>query len=173
LVLPTSVDETDVELRLSVTLRRGEGARGWRRLLGVRPVTVLAQRFVASVVAAEINRDIPIWQHKRYLDRPALGPGEGSIGRYRKWTRQFYSPPDQVPAADSEPDQVPAADSEPATQVPAADSEPATQVPAADSEPATQVPAANSEPATQVPAANSEPATLEATATATLEAKTF
>ena len=85
---------------------------------------------VASVVAAEINRDIPIWQHKRYLDRPALGPGEGSIGRYRKWTRQFYSPPDQVPAA-------------------------------------------NSEPATQVPAANSEPATLEATATATLEAKTF
>ena len=130
LVLPTSVDETDVELRLSVTLRRAEGARGWRRLLGVRPVTVLAQRFVASVVAAEINRDIPIWQHKRYLDRPALGPGEGSIGRYRKWTRQFYSPPDQVPAA-------------------------------------------NSEPATQVPAANSEPATLEATATATLEAKTF
>ena len=152
LVLPTSVDETDVELRLSVTLRRAEGARGWRRMLGVRPVTVLAQRFVASVVAAEINRDIPIWQHKRYLDRPALGPGEGSIGRYRKWTRQFYSPPDQVPAANSEP---------------------ATQVPAADSEPATQVPAANSEPARQVPAANSEPATLEATATATLEAKTF
>jgi hypothetical protein len=93
-------------------------------------------------VAAEINRDIPIWQHKRYLDRPALGPGEGSIGRYRKWTRQFYSPSDQGPAADSEP---------------------TTQVPAADSEPATQVPAANSEPATQVPAANSEPETLEAT----------
>ena len=61
------------------------------------------------------------------LDRPALAPGEGSIGRYRKWTRQFYSPPDQVPAANSEP----------ATQAPAANSESATQLPAANSEPAT------------------------------------
>ncbi len=97
LVLPTSVDETDVELRLCVSLRRAEGTRGWRRLLGVRPVTVLAQRTVASIVAAEINRDIPIWQHKRYLDRPALCHGEGSIGRYRRWTRQFYTPSSQVP----------------------------------------------------------------------------
>jgi len=99
LVLPTSVDETDVELRLSVSLRRAEGTGGWRRLLGVRLVTALAQRFVASVVAAEINRDIPIWQHKQYLDRPALCPGEGSIGRYRTWTRQFYPPSSQVPTS--------------------------------------------------------------------------
>lgn len=98
LVLPTSVDETDVELLLCVSLRRADGARGWRRLLGVRPVTALGQRIVASIVAAEINRDIPIWQHKRYLDRPALCPGEAPIGRYRKWTRQFYPPPSQVPA---------------------------------------------------------------------------
>jgi hypothetical protein len=89
-----------------VTLRRAEGARGWRRLLGVRPVTALAQRFVASVVVAEINRDIPIWQHKRYLERPALCPGEGSIGRYRKWTRQFYTPSSQLPTSNSEPTQL-------------------------------------------------------------------
>jgi nitrite reductase/ring-hydroxylating ferredoxin subunit len=106
LVLPTSVDETDVALRLSVSLRRAEGARGWRRLLGVRPVTALAQRFVASVVVAEINRDIPIWQHKRYLERPALCPGEGSIGRYRKWTRQFYPPSGPVPTPAPEPVQL-------------------------------------------------------------------
>jgi nitrite reductase/ring-hydroxylating ferredoxin subunit len=98
LVLPTSVDETDLELLLCVSLRRAGGTRGWRRLLGVRPVTALGQRIVASIVAAEINRDIPIWQHKRYLDRPALSPGEGLIGRYRKWTRQFYAPSSQVPA---------------------------------------------------------------------------
>lgn len=93
LVLPTSVDESDVDLRLSVSLRRAEGARGWRRLLGARPVTALAQRAIANIVAAEINRDIPIWEHKRYLDRPALGPAEGPIGRHRRWTRQFYAPP--------------------------------------------------------------------------------
>jgi len=97
LVLPTSVDETEVELRLCVSLRRAGGARGWRRLLGMRPVMAVAQRAVTSMVAAEINRDIPIWQHKRYLDRPALGHAEGPIGRYRKWTRQFYVPPGQVP----------------------------------------------------------------------------
>jgi nitrite reductase/ring-hydroxylating ferredoxin subunit len=106
LVLPTSVDETDVELRLSVSLRRAQSTRGWRRLLGIWPVTALAQRFVASVVVAEINRDIPIWQHKRYLERPALGPGEGSIGRYRKCTRQFYTPSIQAPASNSEPTQL-------------------------------------------------------------------
>jgi nitrite reductase/ring-hydroxylating ferredoxin subunit len=106
LVLPTSVDETDVELRLSVSLRRADGVRGWRRLLGIRPVTALAQRILASAVGAEINRDIPIWQHKRYLERPALCPGEGSIGRYRKWTRQFYTPSSQVPTSNSEPTQL-------------------------------------------------------------------
>jgi hypothetical protein len=117
LVLPTSVDETDVELRLSVSLRRAEGARGLRRLLGVRPVTALAQRFVASVVVAEINRDIPIWQHKRYLDRPALCPGEGSIGRYRKWTRQFYIPSSEVPDSKTEPTQPEGLEAKDATAV--------------------------------------------------------
>lgn len=103
LVLPTSADETDVELRLTVSLRRAEGVRGWRRLPGGRVVTALAQRVLASVVAAEINRDIPIWQHKRYLDRPALCPAEGSIGRYRKWTRQFYSAQGRARSSWSEP----------------------------------------------------------------------
>jgi hypothetical protein len=106
LVLPTSADETDIELRLCVSLRRAGGVHGWRRLLGVRLVTAVAQRAVASIVAAEINRDIPIWQHKRYLERPALCPGEGSIGRYRKWTRQFYSPASRIPSSKSEPTQL-------------------------------------------------------------------
>jgi hypothetical protein len=117
LVLPTSIDETDVDLRLCVSLRRADGVRGWRRLLGVRVVTVLAQRAVASMVAAEINRDIPIWQHKRYLDRPALCPGEGSIGRYRKWTRQFYTPSSQDPAPKSEPAQLEELEAKDATAV--------------------------------------------------------
>jgi hypothetical protein len=34
---------------------------------------------------------VRIWEHKRYLARPALAAGDGPLGLYRKWTRQFYS----------------------------------------------------------------------------------
>ena len=35
-----------------------------------------------------------------------LCPGEGSIGRYRKWTRQFYAPSIQVSGSKNEPAQL-------------------------------------------------------------------
>ena len=50
---------------------------------------------VAAAVIREIVRqmeqDIPIWETKRYLERPLLCDGDGPIGAYRRWTRQFYA----------------------------------------------------------------------------------
>jgi hypothetical protein len=34
--------------------------------------------------------DIRIWENKRYQDPPRLVAGDGPIGPYRKWARQFY-----------------------------------------------------------------------------------
>ncbi|HWB74008.1 MAG TPA: Rieske 2Fe-2S domain-containing protein [Nannocystaceae bacterium] len=34
--------------------------------------------------------DFPIWENKAYLERPLLAGGDGPIGAYRKWARQFY-----------------------------------------------------------------------------------
>jgi nitrite reductase/ring-hydroxylating ferredoxin subunit/putative sterol carrier protein len=40
----------------------------------------------------DFPRDFPIWENKAYLERPLLAGGDGPIGPYRKWARQFYAP---------------------------------------------------------------------------------
>jgi phenylpropionate dioxygenase-like ring-hydroxylating dioxygenase large terminal subunit/putative sterol carrier protein len=42
----------------------------------------------------DFPKDFPIWESKQYLDRPLLVPGDGPIGRYRRWCRQFYDLPE-------------------------------------------------------------------------------
>jgi len=37
-----------------------------------------------------VQKDIEIWKYKRYLKHPALAEGDGPIGLYRKWAKQFY-----------------------------------------------------------------------------------
>jgi nitrite reductase/ring-hydroxylating ferredoxin subunit/putative sterol carrier protein len=49
----------------------------------------------------DFPRDFPIWETKAYLDKPMLVGGDGPIGRYRKWTRQFYEARTE-PAVDRE-----------------------------------------------------------------------
>src|SRR5688572_10800696 len=48
-----------------------------------------------AAFVADFQKDFPIWENKAYLDRPLLAGGDGPIGRYRRWARQFYG---QVPA---------------------------------------------------------------------------
>lgn len=38
-----------------------------------------------------ITQDFGIWQTKKFRPRPMLCDGDGPIGEFRKWTRQFYS----------------------------------------------------------------------------------
>ena len=38
----------------------------------------------------QMAQDIPIWEHKKYFDRPLLCDGDGPLGLYRKWMRQFF-----------------------------------------------------------------------------------
>ena len=38
----------------------------------------------------EFEKDIPIWEHKIYRAVPLLCDGDGPIGRFRIWARQFY-----------------------------------------------------------------------------------
>lgn len=39
----------------------------------------------------DFARDFPIWENKTYLERPMLAGGDGPIGRYRRWAKQFYT----------------------------------------------------------------------------------
>ena len=49
----------------------------------------IAELFYEAFVE-DFARDFPIWENKAYLEKPMLAGGDGPIGRYRKWCRQFY-----------------------------------------------------------------------------------
>jgi 3-ketosteroid 9alpha-monooxygenase subunit A len=44
----------------------------------------------------DLQQDFEIWEHKRYIQPPALAAGDGPVGKYRTWARQFYQEPGQV-----------------------------------------------------------------------------
>lgn len=40
--------------------------------------------------AYDIAGDLTIWNQRAYLDHPKIARGDGPVGRYRQWTKQFY-----------------------------------------------------------------------------------
>ncbi len=62
-----------------------------------------------AAFTTDFPRDFPIWETKAYLDKPMLAGGDGPIGAYRRWARQFYGAsapplPDEAPTADERDD---------------------------------------------------------------------
>lgn len=91
LVLATPRDEVNLDLRLGLRVRRPAGRKGW---LGVLPSTIVewaARRFILNGFAGDAGQDFPIWENKAYVSPPRLAQGDGPIGVYRKWARQFYT----------------------------------------------------------------------------------
>ncbi|MGH3028449.1 MAG: Rieske 2Fe-2S domain-containing protein [Gaiellaceae bacterium] len=82
-VLPTPIDERRLTLRLAASVR---GRAGW---LAGHTDRILTQ-LVLWGFAHGAKADFPIWEHKQYRERPALALGDGPIGLYRRWARQFY-----------------------------------------------------------------------------------
>ena len=80
LILSTPLDEERVHVRMGVSVKHW----GTAALSGII-------REVASVrLSSEVKQDAPIWEAKRYLERPILAEGDGPIGAYRRYCRQFY-----------------------------------------------------------------------------------
>ncbi|MFD6356649.1 Rieske 2Fe-2S domain-containing protein [Nocardia tengchongensis] len=94
LVLPTVTDAGTVELRLAVSVRRRTGRPRWLWTVITRAV----QEAVLYRFQREVLADREIWENKVFLERPALIPGDGPIGPYRRWTKQFYDQPALTPA---------------------------------------------------------------------------
>ncbi len=103
-VLPTPLDVERITLRIAVSARQVTQPRQLHPLLGLLPaplVTPLLNRILPGAVldglAHDVQQDFAIWQHKVYFSPPLLAEGDGPVGRYRYWAKQFYSEP--VPAA--------------------------------------------------------------------------
>jgi phenylpropionate dioxygenase-like ring-hydroxylating dioxygenase large terminal subunit len=76
----TPIDRQRVHTRFSFSQRAADadGPRG-----------NVAHAIVRDIVK-QIGEDIPIWENKRYADKPLLCDGDGPIAQFRRWASRFY-----------------------------------------------------------------------------------
>lgn len=113
MIAPTMIAPSRFQIRQTIRIAAAEPARlpaplaRWVSRTGARLLRGPAIRANAAFVA----EDFPIWDTKRYVSPPRLAQGDGPIGPFRRWTRQFY-PPDApavpAPAPTPVPEPVPA-----------------------------------------------------------------
>jgi 3-ketosteroid 9alpha-monooxygenase subunit A len=76
----TPIDGETVDVRFSFTVKKVAGADITR---GV------GKAFVAEVTR-QLEEDIPIWENKIQHEHPLLCDGDGPVGLFRRWSKQFY-----------------------------------------------------------------------------------
>jgi hypothetical protein len=67
---------------------------GPARLLHLLPAGLRAKiiaHFAFAGYKNDVSQDIQIWENKAYVHPPALAKGDGPVGRFRAWCRQFYA----------------------------------------------------------------------------------
>ena len=77
----TPIDDTTVDVRFTFTVKKGPTDQ----------VTSIVGDKYRAEIERQLEADIPIWENKKYIHPPALCEGDGPIGIYRKWARQFYT----------------------------------------------------------------------------------
>jgi nitrite reductase/ring-hydroxylating ferredoxin subunit len=93
-VLATPTDGERIDLHL------GTAVAGSGKWLGRVPGVLLDRAIGALVLRgflADVQQDFRIWSHKVYVHPPALAQGDGPIGRYRSWAKQFYPDLESAP----------------------------------------------------------------------------
>ncbi len=96
-VLPTPIAPRLTALRLGMALRKGPEA-DWRlKLLPQWFFDGWVARKAHSSYVEDVMQDRDVWEHKTHVARPLLVDGDGPIGRYRAWCRQFYAAPTPAP----------------------------------------------------------------------------
>jgi nitrite reductase/ring-hydroxylating ferredoxin subunit len=91
LVLATPRDGEVIDLRLGLWLQDPVNRKGFLRAIPAGAVGAGAARFILNGFASDARQDFPIWENKAYVDPPRLARGDGPIGLYRRWAKQFYS----------------------------------------------------------------------------------
>jgi nitrite reductase/ring-hydroxylating ferredoxin subunit len=92
-VLATPVEERRVMLRAALSLQQSFRPSRIHPLLSLVPRSLvggLAARGIFAGFTHDFQQDFVIWRHKRYVQPPILAQGDGPIGRYRQWAKQFY-----------------------------------------------------------------------------------
>ena len=111
-ILPTPLDHTDIgksftitacafingvaTLKYLVSFVPSNQSFRLRMTFAVRDLgdealtTSVAEAFVEGI-ASQTVEDVPIWENKAYVVKPALSDADGPIMKFRKWASQFYA----------------------------------------------------------------------------------
>ncbi|MFO0625522.1 MAG: Rieske 2Fe-2S domain-containing protein [Polyangiales bacterium] len=92
-VSSASLDAHQVALRTTASarsLRHHPRLKAIAPVLPTRALDAVLMRVLHAGFASDVAQDVPIWTHKKPLESPCLAEGDGPLGRYRSWTRQFY-----------------------------------------------------------------------------------
>lgn len=76
----TAIEEGVVHVRFSFAVKK----------FGGRTMTGGIGKAFVEEIQRQLGQDIPIWENKVHLERPLLCDGDGPIGLFRTWARQFY-----------------------------------------------------------------------------------
>jgi nitrite reductase/ring-hydroxylating ferredoxin subunit len=77
----TPIDGEYMDVRFSFSVKK----------LGSDSATAGVGRAFIAEIERQLGQDIPIWENKVMKSRPVLCDGDGPIGVYRRWAKQFYT----------------------------------------------------------------------------------
>jgi len=80
-VLPVPRDDEHIDLIIGASTKKGLG-----------PISTYARRVAHKIVCKEVEQDLDVWTYKTFIERPPLAKGDGPVGRYRRYVKQFYPP---------------------------------------------------------------------------------
>ncbi len=95
-VLATPTRPERVSLSLALSAREIADAGKIHPLARLIPRAALARLIARTIHQSAIHdagQDFVIWENKRHIQPPALAQGDGPIGPFRVWARQFYAQP--------------------------------------------------------------------------------
>ncbi len=79
----TPIDGEYVDVRFSFMAKKA----------GSESLTQNVRKAFIAEIERQLSQDIPIWEHKIMVERPVLCDGDGPIGIFRRWCKQFYIDP--------------------------------------------------------------------------------
>ena len=76
----TPIEQDRCEMRFTFTVRRLDDERA----------TTAVGTAAIEEISRQLLQDKPIWEHKVFVERPALADTDGPFLQFRKWASQFY-----------------------------------------------------------------------------------
>lgn len=92
-VFPTPIDENTINLKIGMSVNKKFKPSKIHPALSLLPKKMLTRILLNQAFtgyAHDVSQDFKIWENKVYMDHPALAKGDGPIGKYRQWAKQFY-----------------------------------------------------------------------------------